>query len=255
MDQPLPHRTSKAHESIDAILFDMGGTLRRNKKRDPAEKAAIVQQICDLLDVSIPAPEFTMILESRGKSYEAWATEHLIELNEADLWTQWMLPDLPADRIKPLAMQLNGIWREAIASRNLFPETRQIIPALHARGYKLALVSNTTSSVDSPRALKEAGLSAFFEAIILSCIVGTRKPGAEILLRAAACLQVDPGRCVYVGDRPEWDVVAARKAGFRYSILLENPYRPLPAGLAQEQTPKYFIKNLLELLGIFPPIS
>jgi len=239
-------------DTIDAILFDMGGTLRRNRKRDPVEKAAIVQQIMDLLGLQMPAPEFTKILESRAKSYESWATGKLIELNEIDLWTKWMLPDLRADNVGPLAMQLNEIWREAIASRVLFPETKATILKLHERGYQLAVVSNTTSSVDSPRALEEADLAAYFDAIILSCVLGKRKPGADILLHAAGCLNVDPSRCVYVGDRPEWDVVSARKAGFRYAIIVENPFRPLSASLPQEQIPDYSIKNLLELLDIFP---
>ncbi len=53
-------------DTIDAILFDMGGTLRRNKKRDPVEKAVIVQQIVDLFGLQIPSAEFTKILESRS---------------------------------------------------------------------------------------------------------------------------------------------------------------------------------------------
>ncbi len=252
MNQNPPYTGSKLQDGVDAILFDMGGTLRRNTKRDHAEKAVIVQQIIDLLDLQMPAHEFTKILESRARNYETWATENLVELNELDLWTKWMLPDLPAEKVGPLAMQLNEIWRDAIASRTFFPEARETILKLHERRYKLALVSNTTSSVDSPRALERAGLAPFFDGIILSCVLGKRKPGAEILAHAASCLQTDPSRCVYVGDRPEWDVVSARNAGFKYTIIMENPYRPLPASLSQEQTPDYFIRNLLELLEIFP---
>ncbi len=238
--------------SIDAIQFDMGGTLRQNHKRDQAEKAMIVQRILDLLGLQIPAPEFTQLLEAREASYETWATENLVELNEIDLWTEWMLPDCPAGKIGPMAMRLNEIWREAIATRIIIPEARETVLKLHNRGYRLALVSNTTSSIDSPRALEREGLTGYFDAIILSCVVGRRKPGPDILLRATACLNVDPSRCAYVGDRPEWDVVAARRAGFKKTIILENPYQPLPTSLTQERTPDYFIQNLLELLEIFP---
>jgi FMN phosphatase YigB (HAD superfamily) len=114
------------------------------------------------------------------------------------------------------------------------------------------LVSNTTSSVDSPQSLKEEGLSTYFDAIVLSCVLGKRKPGAEILIHAAESMKANPGCCAYIGDRPEVDVVAARKAGFKVAVILENPYRPLPAALPREEIPDYFIKNLLELLDIFP---
>jgi len=246
------HKFPIHHPSIDAILFDMGGTLRRNHKRETAEKVAIVQRIVDLLEVNLTALEMTNLLQSREASYEAWATGTLVELNEYDIWTQWLLPDMPCEQIRPMAMQLNEIWREAIASRVLFPETKETITSLHRHGYRLALVSNTTSSIDSPRMLEKEGLSCYFEAIVLSCVLGTRKPGPQILVHAAEQLGVDPARCVYIGDRPEWDVVAARQAGFQYTIILDNPYRPWPETLPAEQTPDLFITNLLELLDIFP---
>ena len=115
----------------------------------------------------------------------------------------------------------------------------------------MGLVSNTTSSVDSPRMLQDEGLASYFDVIILSCNIGKRKPGAEILLEAVEKMELLPCNCAYVGDRPDWDVVAARKAGFGCTIILRNQFKPLPDYISSDQTPDHFIDNLNELLNLF----
>jgi HAD superfamily hydrolase (TIGR01549 family) len=240
---------------VDAILFDMGGTLRWNTKRDNAGKAEIIQKILDLLGSDASAEEFTRLLEVREAAYDKWATHNLTELDEAGLWTEWMLPDRPAQKISKLAMQLNLIWRDAIATRTMYPETRATILGLYRRGYRLGLVSNTTSSVDSPLALEKEGIAGCFDTVILSCVVGKRKPGPDILLEAVDRMGISPDRCAYIGDRTDWDVVAARGARFKRTIILRNPRKPQPASLSPEQTPDLFIDNLKELLDIFPALN
>lgn len=240
---------------IEAILFDMGGTLRRNYKRDETSRVEIVQGILDLLGSRTSPLEFTRLLAVRDAAYDEWATLNLAELNEIDLWTKWMLPDWPEEKISKIAMDLSYIWRDALATRILYPETRDVILELYRRGYHLALVSNTTSSIDAPLALEKEGIAGCFDTVILSCVVGKRKPGSDILLEAVERMGVSPDRCVYIGDRPEWDVVAARRAGFNQTVILRLPHKPLPASIPPDQTPDLFIDNLKELLCLFPARS
>jgi HAD superfamily hydrolase (TIGR01549 family) len=240
---------------IDAIIFDMGGTLRRNYKRDEPSRVEIVQGILDLLGSDASAVEFTRLLTSREAAYDEWATRNLTELNEVDQWTKWMLPDWPEDKISELAMDLSHTWRDALAMRIVYPETREVVLELYRRGYRLGLVSNTTSSIDAPLALEKEEISGCFDTVILSCVVGKRKPGPDILLEAADRMGVKPDRCAYIGDRPDWDVVAARRAGFTQTVILRLPHKPLPVSIPPEQTPDFFIDNLKELLGLFPARS
>ncbi|MGE5464603.1 MAG: HAD family hydrolase, partial [Syntrophothermus sp.] len=129
---------------IDAILFDMGGTLRRTARRTRDEKYQVIQQIMELIRVQSPVRDFSRRLSRRAKAYKQWAEQTHIELSESDLWTQWMLPDFPADQIKPMAVQLNQLYREALGLRVIFPESREVVLELFRRGYRLGLVSNTT---------------------------------------------------------------------------------------------------------------
>ena len=99
--------------------------------------------------------------------------------------------------------------------------------------------------------LQDEGLATFFDVIMLSCDFGIRKPAPEILLEATKKMNLMPENCAYVGDRPDWDVVAARKAGFGCTVILRNQFKPLPDQISSDQTPDHFIDNLRELLALF----
>jgi HAD superfamily hydrolase (TIGR01549 family) len=239
---------------IEAILFDMGGTLRTSAKRTRDEKDQIIQRMMDLVDAQGLVDDFTHLIFKRAKAYKHWAEQTHIELNESDLWTKWMLPDFPAGQISGMAIQLNQLYREATGRRAAFPETREVILELFRRGYRLGLVSNTTSSVEVPALLKELEISGCFETVVLSTVVGKRKPNPAILLDATQRMGIAPQGCAYIGDRVDRDVAASRQAGFSEAIILRDPRHPkLDESSESDLVPDYLITNLRELLDIFPP--
>jgi HAD superfamily hydrolase (TIGR01549 family) len=239
---------------IDAVLFDMGGTLRRTARRTRDEKYHVIQRIMELVGVQGSVEEFSRRLSRGAQAYKKWAEDTHNELSESDLWTEWMLPDFPAGQIKPMAVQLNQLYREALGARVIFPESREVVLELFRRGYRLGLVSNTTSSVEVPALLKELEIIGCFETVILSTVVGKRKPDPAILLHAAQRMGVEPEHCAYIGDRIDRDVAAARQAGFSQAIILRDP-RHLKAVEADVPglVPDHTIQNLRELLDLFPP--
>ena len=240
-------------DQIEVILFDMGGTLRTTIPKSKAEKIEAVRRMIDLLDARTSVEDFLRLLSARARAYKQWCEKTLIELSERELWTQWMLPDWPAEEIGEKAVLLNQMYREANGTREIFPETYAVIVELFQRGYRLGLVSNTTSSVEVPAELKEMRLTGCFEVVILSTVLGKRKPDPAILLNATSQMGIIPEKCAYVGDRVDRDVAAAQKAGFSKSIIMRDP-----AGSLNEQIddplliPDHTIGNLDELLNIFP---
>jgi len=238
---------------IDAILFDMGGTLRRTARRTRDEKYQVIQRIMELIGMQGSVEEFSRRLSRRAKAYKHWAEQTRIELNESDLWTQWMLPDFPAGQIKPVAVQLNQLYREALGLRVIFPESREVVLELFRRGYRLGLVSNTTSSVEVPALLKELEITGCFETVVLSTVIGKRKPDPSILLAATQKMSVVPEYCVYIGDRIDRDVAAARRAGFAKAIILQDPRQSRALELTDpDLAPDLTIQNLRDLLNHFP---
>ena len=238
---------------IEAILFDMGGTLRGSEKKDEAEKIEIVHKIIELLGADASPEEFIELLNVRNKAYRRWAKKTLSDVDEREFWTEWMLPDWPTDRIAELAMQLNRLWREATGNRIIFPESKEIVLELFRRGYRLGLVSNTISSVETPQLLKEQELTGCFETVILSCVVGMRKPDPAILLEATKRMDIDPAKCAYVGNLLHRDVLPSQKAGFA-KVVIRRDTDTFDEHQAEypELVADHYIDDLYGLLDIFP---
>ncbi|MDF2483916.1 MAG: hypothetical protein K0R46_84 [Herbinix sp.] len=78
------------------------------------------------------------------------------------------------------------------------------------RHFRLAIVSNHFAWIMNY--LNESGLSNYFEAIIISEIVGVEKPNPRILQIALQELDLPPDKCIYVGDQPN-DVLCAKQVG------------------------------------------
>ena len=180
--------------------------------------------------------------------------ETLNELNEAELWTRWMLPDWPAEQISSQAVRLNQLWRDAIGRRDPLPESKAVVTELFRRGYRLGLASNTTSSTEVPHLLQNLEISGLFETVVLSCLFGKRKGDPSILLEAARRMGLKPEHCAYIGDQPQRDVMAARQAGFAQVILLRDPVLPERQTIDDPTlAPDAFINNLTDLYDYFPP--
>ena len=231
----------------------MGGTLRGTRKRSREERLKYVGEILDLLGSTADPSKFSRLLARRSTAYRQWARQTMLELNEIELWTRWLLPDWPEDQVRQQAMQLNRLWREATGERIIFPETAEVLLELFRRGYRLGLVSNTTSSTEAPEALRQLGLTGYFETIILSAVVGKRKPDPGILLEATGRMGIEPAKCAYIGDLPHRDVAAARQAGFSKTILIHHRSRRQTTPVADYRLkPDHDIRYLTELLDIFP---
>ena len=237
---------------IEAILFDLGDTLGRlNKSED--EKIQGVYQVIELLGSNHSPAEFIKLLSSRAKAYNQWADLTLTELNEEEIWTNWMLPDWPADQVSIPAKQLNKAWRDAIGSFAVLPETREVITQLFRRGYHLGLVSNTTSSTEVPRVLDGLGISGCFESVVLSCMFGKRESDPSMMLFAAEQMGVLPEYCAYIGNRIYRGVLSSRKAGYAMTIILQDAFKRSSLPEDPHRVPDHLIDNLKELLDIFPP--
>jgi FMN phosphatase YigB (HAD superfamily)/sugar phosphate isomerase/epimerase len=239
-------------DQIEAILFDMGGTLRRGINREFPEKVELCKPILELIDWKADPVDFARMLDARANAYRKWSRQELAELNEVGFWSQWMLPELGIEKVSAIAIDLTQIWRNADRVYQVFPDTRETILGLFRAGYHLGLVSNTSSSTEAPNLLNELGVAACFEAVVLSCQVGIRKPRPEILLEATRQMGVEPGKCAYIGNLPDRDVASARSAGFNQTIILRDPTKTADPPADPLLLPDHFIDNLKELMVIFP---
>jgi putative hydrolase of the HAD superfamily len=104
------------------------------------------------------------------------------------------------------------------------PQAVPLLEALHDRGIKTAIVSNTPwgSPADAWRAeLIRHGLLDKVDATVFCMDVGWRKPHRAPFDRAVSLLDVAPADALFVGDDHRWDIIGAQNAGLR-PVLLES---------------------------------
>jgi HAD superfamily hydrolase (TIGR01509 family) len=240
--------------NIEAIFLDVGNTLRVVVE-DAAFQAQSKQLLVELTGSHMSPDEFFELLEGRYKILRKRAKEQLVEASEKEMWTQWMLPDFPAEKIAPLSGKLTRLWRDSDGRRVARPDVKSTVIELHRRGYALGIIANTITETEIPDWIVQDGLTGYFKEVVLSSKVGYRKPGPEIYWEAARRIGVAPERCAYVGDNPVRDVEGARKACYGMMIVLHEPATIKKEPQHSEYKPDYTIQSLGQLLDIFPALE
>jgi len=241
--------------NIETIFMDVGNTLRI-VVQDAEFQEESRRQLVELTGAKMLPDEFFELLKRRYKVLRKRAKEQLIEASEKEMWTQWMLPDFPVEKIVPLSSKLTRLWRDCDGRRVARPDVKSTVIELHRRSYVLGIIANTVTETEIPDWIIEDGLTGYFKEVLLSSKVGLRKPGPEIYREAAKRIGTEPDRCAYVGDNPFRDVEGARKAGFGMVIVLHEPATLKKyVGQTMEYEPDKTISQFSELLDIFPELE
>lgn len=237
--------------NIEAIFLDVGNTLRIVLK-DNEFMARARQQLAELTGTKMPVDAFIEMLEERYQILRKRAKTQLIEASEMEMWTNWMLPDHPAEMIAPLSGKLTRLWRDCDGRRVPRDDVKETVIELNRRGYLLGIIANTITETEIPDYLEEYGLTECFKTVVLSSKVGIRKPNPEIYWEAARRIEVEPAKCAYVGDNPVRDVEGTRAAGYGMMILLLEPETLKKEPPTGEVKPDHTIREIKDLLDIFP---
>ncbi len=113
---------------------------------------------------------------------------------------------------------------ERTDSWRLYDDAVYVLQHLKARGFKLAIVSNWDSRL--PLLVDQLGISHFFEAIVVSALVGYEKPHPTIFRIALQQTGLEPQEVLYIGDDPYLDYQGAKKTGLNALHLDRNDRFP-----------------------------
>ena len=240
--------------NIEAIFIDLGNTLRILVK-DQEHMACARQRIVELIGVEEDPVLFCEKLNERYKVYRKWAFENLTEAPEAELWTRWLVPEFPAEKIAPLGGELTFQFRQSMGRRVVVENGREVVQELQRRGYVLGIISNLIGSREIPDWLEQDGFAQYFKSVVLSSVFGKRKPDPSIYLEAARRAGVEPRRCAYIGDNLKRDVTGTRAAGFGMVIIMISPEDLAQETITTENRPDLIIHQFKELLDIFPALE
>ncbi len=239
---------------IKAIFLDVGNTLRIVLP-EAGFIAQAKQDLMKLVGTKDPEDIFFNTLEKRWKAYRQQSKASLLEASEKELWTKWMLPDYPAEKVAPLSGKLTRLWRDHDGRRVPRGDATAVIKELSRRGYVLGIIANTITETEIPDWMEAEGVTEYFKTVLLSSKIRIRKPNPEIYWEAARQVGAEPSRCAYVGDNPIRDVEGCRAAGYGMMILFLEPETLKKEPPTCEYRPDFTIRTCSELLDIFPPRS
>jgi HAD superfamily hydrolase (TIGR01549 family) len=241
-------------KQIEAVFLDLGNTLRILLK-DEAHQSQARQKIIELVGTDEEPLKFCTTLDERYKEYRKWAFENLKEASESEMWTRWLVPDFPAEKIAPLSKELTFQYRQSMGRRVVIDSGREVVEKLQNRGYVLGIISNLIGTREIPEWLEYEKFAPYFKSVVLSSVLGIRKPDPAIYLEAARIAGVAPAKCAYVGDNLKRDVTGARAAGFGMVIIMISLEKLAEGTITDENRPDVIIHDFKELLDIFPIIE
>ncbi len=212
---------SEKLRDVDAVFFDVGGTLVcADLGRLDTLVAALRWIGYDLTrDQVVRANDRARHAVSRRRRHYA---SGLKPFEASRMWLDHLAGELDLDlRGEALEGALFQATRqiEAQVEETVDPDVVGLLDVLRARGFRLGVISNWTR--DLPEYLKERDLAKYFDVIVASEAVGSAKPHREVFLRALSALNCSPGRAVHVGDDYWADVVGARRLGMR-AVLVDR---------------------------------
>ena len=98
-----------------------------------------------------------------------------------------------------------------------YPDAAPALEALRQRGLALVVVSNWDCSLGA--VLERCGLAPLLDGVVSSAEAGARKPDPAIFDPALALAGCEASDALHVGDTPEEDAEAARRAGIRVLLI------------------------------------
>ena len=85
---------------IEAIFIDLGNTMRILVK-DAEHQSMPGKKLLSWLDHTNPLRHYANALMNAIKCIENGLSKPWIEAPESELWTRWLLPDYPAEKLAP----------------------------------------------------------------------------------------------------------------------------------------------------------
>ncbi|QBD83179.1 HAD family hydrolase [Ktedonosporobacter rubrisoli] len=142
---------------------------------------------------------------------------------------------------------LDGYARAVDGWAIVFPDAVSTLQQIRQRDLRIGLLSNTWWAAEWHNAdLVVHGLAPLLDEIVYTSDLPHSKPHPSVFLEVTARLQVEPSRCVMVGDRMFDDIGGALGVGMR-AVWRETKY-PWPR--PEQIVPSAKISALAELLPL-----
>ena len=204
-----------------AALFDLDDTIFDHQAHRREALAALAQHVpalsrCDVCELETAHDlhlQRTHIAVLNGSLSVAQArTERM----------QGLLSDYGVAVDTALADHCEKIYREAYdRDWRTVPGARELLQSLRSHGVWLAVITNGLWSEQSAK-LRRLGLDAAIDDLIVSELVGSKKPAREFFDHAVSRTGFHASECVVIGDL--WDIDIQGALNFELNSIWLNRY-------------------------------
>jgi putative hydrolase of the HAD superfamily len=209
-----------AEATIEAVIFDWGGTLTPWRTMDPADEWAALAGLAAPGRVGEAA---AALLDAAETVWARSRDEH----RSATLEEICALAGVPFDEAHLTGYQ--SFWEQAtFADEDVLP----LFSRLKVDGLKVGVLSNTVW----PRAWHEEyfrrdGVLEMLDGAVYTSEIPWTKPAPEAFHAAMEAVGVgEPGACVFVGDRLFDDIWGASNVGMRTILVPHSDIPPAQLG-------------------------
>ncbi|MBQ6595397.1 MAG: HAD family hydrolase [Clostridia bacterium] len=235
--------------AIRGVFFDLGGTLRICEEL-PEHQAAARARMAFLADRQDPDAFLEEINERYESGYRKWALQENRESGDYELWAKWLLPELGEERLRAICHEMTFQYRQVKGRRRVVDGGYEVLHRLHARGFKLGILSNLIGENEIYDWLREDCLEGLFDTVVLSSVCHIRKPDPEMYLIGCRELGLRPEECASVADNLNRDIVGAKRAGIGANILTISREKLAKKTLTEENRPDYIVHDFTEILSL-----
>ncbi|MDP9465954.1 MAG: HAD family hydrolase [Actinomycetota bacterium] len=202
--------------SIEAVLFDWGGTLSVHADVDLLDMWRAAARVLAPED---PEPVAAALLAAE----ERWWRESIV-IGDRSGTTEQLVRSVARETHLDVVGALQAYhdaWEVTVAHD---PAAVPVLTALRERGLRTGLLSNTHWPRElHERWLAEAGLLDLLDVRLYTSGMTHMKPHAEAFRALLDAVGVEPSRAVFVGDRLRDDVSGAQAVGMRTVHLTGRP--------------------------------
>ena len=215
LENPFFENMKRSRQQVDAILFDLGGTLIRT-----AEIPHVMKKILRDRGIERSLKEISTAWKKGEKELDFRDLATLLD----EFWVQWNLHILSnlqiTSNIRPLAEFIASHWWD-YCDVTLYPDVKKMLLSLRAKGLKMGVVTNGLHS-DVREILPKVNLQNFFDVVVVIDTLKKMKPDVEVFLYALEKLETIPSKAIFIGDEIETDYKGAQRAGLVVYLIDRN---------------------------------
>jgi putative hydrolase of the HAD superfamily len=231
---------------VEAVVFDWGGTLTPWHAIDLHEQWLAYAEVYAADDGAGADDLAGRILAAEDAAWRA-GRDH-----QRSATLDGMLRDVGVDTT-------GDLHRQALAAYHAFwephtwtdPDVPGLLAGLRERGIRVGVLSNTLWTREHHEAVfRRDGVLDLIDGAVYSSEIPWTKPHPEAFRAALAAVAVtDPGRAVFVGDRPYDDIHGAKQVGMR-AVLVPHSAIPESQKGHVDGDPDAVVDRLADLLAV-----